>query len=201
MEDPNELWWAEDTPEVFEQDTREEEEHIFSEVMRQPANGFKMVDVGWASISIREHHGIEPLVGLPLGASLTQFHDWVCSVTGSQLLDWEPVEISLHRCAYTQMEPHGATGSGARRLPTMRFTRRKLRSLHCATKPGRSVTNTLWVSSGAQFNEATPQRCGRNSIWTSQSRRASFIERLTQVTGRAGYQTETKRWRPSTGPP
>lgn len=109
MEDATELWGTEDTPDVFEQDPRIEEEHIFSEVMRKPAHGFKMVDVDWASISIREHHGIEPFVGIPLGASLTQFHDWICSVTGSQLLDWVPVEISLHRCAYTQMKPHIGT--------------------------------------------------------------------------------------------
>lgn len=105
MSNTNELWGVEDAPDGFEQDARAEEEHIFSEVMRQPAHGFKMIDVGWASISIRERHGIEPLIGLPLGASLDQFHDWICSVTGSQLPDWEPVVISLYRCAYTQMEP------------------------------------------------------------------------------------------------
>ena len=105
----NELWGTEDTPDVFEQDARAEEEHIFSEVMRQPAHGFKMIDVGWASISIRERHGIEPLIGLPLGASLDQFHDWIRSVSGSQLMDWEPIEVSLCECAYTQMNPRIGT--------------------------------------------------------------------------------------------
>lgn len=109
MANSNELWGADDSTDESEQDTRPDEEHIFSEVLRKPAHGFKMVDVGYSSISIRERHGIEPLIGLPLGASLKQFHDWIRSVTGSRLLDWEPVEISLYICAYTQMEPYIGT--------------------------------------------------------------------------------------------
>lgn len=109
MSNMSELWGTEDMADESQQDTWVEDEHIFSEALRQPSHGFKLIDVGHSCISIREKHGIEPLIGLPLGASLEQFHDWIRSVTGSQLLDWQPIKIALYKCAYTQMKPYFGT--------------------------------------------------------------------------------------------